>query len=89
MDFQWVSPFSDKTFSNFNEISKIVLKIIGTTAYMIMANQKPEYQQYIQLANLMAPVAYVDHMKSPLRFLSPFINQLDVSENMIYIYWWF
>jgi len=50
---------------------------MGTTAYMIMANQKPEYQQYIQLANLMAPVAYVDHMKSPLRFLSPFINQLD------------
>ena len=56
-----------------------IFNYLGTTAYMIMANNRPEYQKYIKLANLMAPVAYVDHMKSPLRFLSPFIYQLDVS----------
>ena len=53
---------------------------MGTTTYLVMADKRPEYQESILLANLMAPVAYVDHMISPLKYIAPFTNQLDVSE---------
>ena len=52
---------------------------MGTTTFMVMANKKPEYQQHIKLASFLAPVAYVDHMTSPLKYVAPFVNQIDVS----------
>jgi hypothetical protein len=30
------------------------------------------------MANLMAPVAYEEHMVSPIRLLAPFIDELEV-----------
>merc|ERR1712141_300865 len=50
---------------------------MGTTSFMVMANKKPEYQEYIHMANFLAPIAFVDHMKSPLKYVAPFVNQLD------------
>jgi len=50
---------------------------MGTTTFMVMANKKPEYQQHIKLASFLAPVAYVDHMTSPLKYVAPFVNQID------------
>ena len=54
---------------------------MGTTSFMVMANKKPEYQEYIHMANFLAPIAFVDHMKSPLKYVAPFVNQLDVNIN--------
>ena len=51
---------------------------MGTTGFMVMANDKPEYQEHIHLANFLAPVAYVDHMKSPIRYLAPFVHSIEV-----------
>lgn len=53
---------------------------MGTTSFFAMANTRPEYQDKLYMANLLAPVAYVDHMTSPLRYIAPFTDQLDVSE---------
>ena len=52
---------------------------MGTTSFMVMANKKPEYQEKIILANLLAPIAFVDHMISPLKYIAPFAGSIDVS----------
>ena len=51
---------------------------MGTTGYMVMANKHPELQDKIILANLLAPVAYVGDMKSPIRLIAPFADSLEV-----------
>ena len=46
---------------------------------MVMANKHPEMQEKILLANLLAPVAYVDHMQSPIRLIAPYADSIEVS----------
>jgi len=50
---------------------------MGTTSFMVMANRKTEYQEKIILANFLAPIAFVDHMTSPLRYIAPFAGSID------------
>ena len=52
---------------------------MGTTGFMVMANERPEYQDKIIMASLLAPVAYVNHMKSPIKYLAPFSKSIEVS----------
>ena len=59
---------------------------MGTTTFMVMANKKPEYQQHIKLASFLAPVAFVNHMTSPLKYVAPFVNQIDVRTLSIHNY---
>lgn len=51
---------------------------MGTTAFMVMMNERPEYADKIIMANFLAPVAYVEHMKSPIRLLAPFADSIEV-----------
>ena len=51
---------------------------MGTTAFMVMSNVRPEMNDKIELANLLAPVAYMQHAKSPLHCLAPFVDSIDV-----------
>ena len=44
-----------------------------------MANKRPEFQEKILLANLLAPVAFVDHMKSPIRLIASYTESIEVS----------
>lgn len=50
---------------------------MGTTGVMVMLDKRPEYADRIIMANLLAPVAYVEHMKSPLRLLVPFVDSVE------------
>ena len=52
---------------------------MGTTGFMVMANDRPEYQDKVILANFLAPVAFVDHMKSPIKYIAPYANSVAVS----------
>lgn len=56
---------------------------MGTTGFMVMANEKPEYQEKIHLASLLAPVAFVDHMKSPIKYIAPFIHSFQWISNFL------
>ena len=56
---------------------------MGTTGLMVMANDRPEYLDYIHMASLLAPVAWVDHMKSPIRYLAPFSNSVGWIANFL------
>ena len=51
---------------------------MGTTTFMAMANKHPGLQEHILLANLLAPVAYVGHMKSPIRYIAPYEKEVEV-----------
>jgi alpha/beta hydrolase fold. len=51
---------------------------MGTTMFYVMASTRPEYNQKIQLMVSLAPVAFVGHVKSPIRLLVPFTKDLEV-----------
>ena len=44
-----------------------------------MANKRPEIQDRIILASFLAPVAFADNMKSPLRMFAPYAYSLQVT----------
>ena len=51
---------------------------MGTTTVMAMANYYPEMSEKIILASLLAPVAFVEHMRSPIGLIAPFVNIIEV-----------
>ena len=51
---------------------------MGTTGFMVMSVMRPEMNDKIELANLMAPVAYLGNARSPLKYLAPYADQIDV-----------
>jgi lysosomal acid lipase/cholesteryl ester hydrolase len=51
---------------------------MGTTMFYVMASMRPEYNDKVQLMVSLAPVAFVGHVKSPIRLLVPWINDLEV-----------
>ena len=57
---------------------------MGTTGFMAMANDRPQYQKHIHLATFLAPVAFVEHMASPIKYLAPFVNEVEVIKSFIH-----
>ena len=51
---------------------------MGTTTLMAMSDIHPEMKEKIILASLLAPVGFVEHMKSPIALMAPFANIMDV-----------
>ncbi|KAL0110384.1 hypothetical protein PUN28_013790 [Cardiocondyla obscurior] len=50
----------------------------GTTAFFVMATERPQYQEYIEEMYAMAPIAYCGRMKSPfLQLLAQFTHSLE------------
>ncbi|XP_011865874.1 PREDICTED: lipase 3-like [Vollenhovia emeryi] len=59
----------------------------GTTAFFVMASERPEYQKYFEEVYAMAPMVYCGRMKSPfLQLLSQFTTGLDYMWNMLGAY---
>ena len=58
---------------------------MGTTGAMVMSNMRPEMNDKIELASFLAPVAYMQHAKSPLHYLAPFVDSLDVRIIIVFI----
>ncbi|KAK3875749.1 hypothetical protein Pcinc_019388 [Petrolisthes cinctipes] len=50
---------------------------MGTTGFFATMSERPEYNAKIKAMAALAPVAYVDHAKGPLKELAPFANDLD------------
>lgn len=55
---------------------------MGTTMNFIMLSEKPEYNDKIKLFVALAPVAFMSHVKSPIRFLAPFSKDIEVIINL-------
>jgi len=50
---------------------------MGTTSFMVMSIKRPEYAEKVVSAHFLAPIAYVDHMTSPLKYVAPFAGSID------------
>ncbi|KAG5670741.1 hypothetical protein PVAND_000983 [Polypedilum vanderplanki] len=51
---------------------------MGTSALFVMLSELPEYNERIKLFIALAPVAFMSHVKSPLRFLAPFSKDIEL-----------
>lgn len=51
---------------------------MGTTAFYVMAIENPQITRTVQAMISLAPVAFIEHLKSPIRFLAPFANEYEV-----------
>merc|ERR1712037_658872 len=49
---------------------------MGTTTYMAMNSMDQSWGDKVELAVFLAPVAYVGHMRTPLKLLAPFSDQV-------------
>ena len=56
---------------------------MGTTMFWIAMAERPEYNAKIRLMSALAPVAFMDHMGSPLGLLAPLANQIDLLLNLL------
>jgi pimeloyl-ACP methyl ester carboxylesterase len=54
---------------------------MGTTMSFVLLSEKPEYNDKIRLFVALAPVAYMSHIKSPIRFLAPFSKEYEVKSH--------
>ncbi|KAG8230457.1 hypothetical protein J437_LFUL009946, partial [Ladona fulva] len=50
---------------------------MGSTTFYVMTSQRPEYNEKIRAQFSLAPIAYLTHLRSPLRIFAPFANQLE------------
>lgn len=52
----------------------------GTTAFFVMASERPKYNKKIRLASLLAPVAFMVNFRAPLlRAYALIFNQVEVN----------
>lgn len=53
----------------------------GTTAFWVMASERPEYNAKIRSMQALAPVAFMSNLRSPfVRAMTLFLNTLDVRQ---------
>jgi len=50
---------------------------MGSTTYMLMNSLDPTWSDKVEVATFFAPIAYVEHMSSPLAYLAPFANSIE------------
>jgi len=56
---------------------------MGSTTYLVMNSLNQTWADRVELATFFAPVAYVDHMISPLKYVAPFSFAVDwVAEHL-------
>lgn len=59
----------------------------GGTAFLVMASERPEYQEKIEAAFPLAPASFMSHLTNPfMRLLAPFVNNIEKLTKMIGMY---
>lgn len=51
---------------------------MGTTMFYAMAIDRPETASKIDRMFSLAPIAFMNHLKSPVRLLAPFLHEIEV-----------
>lgn len=52
---------------------------MGTTAFYVMATERPQITQMVEAMISLAPVAFLQHIQSPVRYLAPFSKDVEVT----------
>ncbi|XP_032691178.1 lipase 3-like [Odontomachus brunneus] len=71
------------TNMRFQPIHMYIGHSMGTTAFYIMASKCPQITQMVEAMISLAPVAFVQHIKSPVRILAPFSKQYEIIANVL------
>jgi len=50
---------------------------MGTTMFWVCMSERPEYNEKVQLMSAFAPVAFTEHMISPIRLIAPYSEQIE------------
>lgn len=59
----------------------------GTTSFFILMSMRPEYNEKILSAHMLAPVAFMENLKSPfIQAISPFVDQVEWIMDMLGVY---
>ncbi|EFN89852.1 lipase 3 [Harpegnathos saltator] len=66
------------TNMRFQPLHAYIGHSMGTTAFYVMATQCPQITQMIQMMISLAPVAFLQHIKSPVRILAPYSMQYEI-----------
>lgn len=53
---------------------------MGTTMMFALLSEKPDFNDKLKAMFALAPVAYMSHVKSPIRLLAPFSKDFEVSK---------
>ncbi|CAG0903536.1 unnamed protein product [Darwinula stevensoni] len=56
---------------------------MGTVMFWVLSDQRPEYSCRFLSMHGMGPVARVDHMASPIRYMAPFVDQVQWTWKLI------
>ncbi|KAL6417512.1 hypothetical protein ACFW04_012680 [Cataglyphis niger] len=51
---------------------------MGTTTFYVMSSERPEITGMVKLMISLAPTAFINHMRSPIRYLIPFWKMFQV-----------
>lgn len=51
---------------------------MGTTGFYVMSSRRPEIAKRVQMMFSLAPVAYMSHLKSPIRLLAPIAQDMQL-----------
>lgn len=54
---------------------------MGTTMFFVFSSTLPEVAKNVQIMVALAPVAYMTHLRSPIRYLSPFVYDFQVCKS--------
>lgn len=76
-DLPAVLSYIGSTTGNDEEIVYIGHSM-GTTMFFIMASELPDVAKRVKLMVGLAPVAYMTHIRSPIRYLAPWVNDFQV-----------
>ncbi|XP_076303832.1 lipase 3 [Lasioglossum baleicum] len=59
----------------------------GGTTFLVMASERPDYQEKIEAAFPLAPASFMSHMTNPfMKLLAPFVNSIEKLTNAIGMY---
>lgn len=53
---------------------------MGTTMFFVFSSLRPQIAKNVKGMVALAPVAYMTHIRSPIRYLTPFVFDIQVKE---------
>lgn len=53
---------------------------MGTTVFFVMCTMRPEYNQKIHQMIALAPIAFMSHTRSPIRYIASHAKKIEVNE---------
>lgn len=51
---------------------------MGTTQFFVFASMLPQVAKNVKLMTALAPTAFMAHIRSPIRYLTPFVYDFEV-----------